>query len=1507
MKKTSIAILLALVIIFTMVPAIAFASLPPDSVPTVQYTFNLNYGAGTIWAQGTVPAGDNVPFPAAPTNARTGYSFTGWYTTPAGTGTAVSAPTPIAENTNFYAKWSANAATVNFDSQAGTYVPSFSGKYDGLVTQPAAPTRAGYTFGGWYKDGAGTTAWNFASDTIAANPTTIYAKWLGIGPGIQKVVDFQRNDGSADSYWQLAAPVGATIAAPPAPVRAGYSFAGWYTDAQGNTAWNFATSTVADNTILYAKWTLITLSITYVENGGTVTPDVSGITYTGDTAPTLTAPQVDAISKAGFDFGGWYYDAALTQPAAAGQSFTTNITLYAKWLNHYVVTFHKNDGSANDVLGYQLTAGLPYVVEGSKLATPTVAFPARAGYAAPTKWYSNAAGTQEFVFNSGITGTTVTSNVELYVKWVPLPNYVVTFESNGGTAVASQSISPLGSTLVTRPADPTRSGYTFAGWFSNVGLTLPWNFGADLVASNLTLYAKWAQVGAFRVAYTVDGGIYSAQDYAGGQTYSIPADPAKLGYTFVGWKFVSGMPVDVSAGDYLRYAGDHVTPATSTYTDRTVTSNVQLAAFFTQDSYTVTFFTSMGVSPSPTTGVHYNSTIEDPGIAVPIGYELQGWFTQPLGAGTQWVFDDFDARVPTATKVTGNITLYAYWKALYSVTLVAPAGNDLQNTEAIAGGRHWVPADNGVVVPAGSKLVSPDYGTADGIQNPTLANYTFVGWFRDAPNGPQWVFGAAGNAVDANLTLYAMFAKNSHTVTFVYKTGQPDLVRTLLFDVTTTDVVNPTLPGFTFVGWSRGDDGNFGIAPDVAAGVGTTTVNTIPTPGNATYYAVWTQDNSVLKTLTYRYGYGATPLNNILSKSAVPSGTIVTLLPSVSYAGHAFVAWVTDTNSNGLADVGEAAVTLPLTITNNTDLVAKWTTNTFTVTFDSQGGSAVASLTGVTFDTTIGAPGAPLKPGYTFGGWYKDGAGTTAWNFGTDKVVADTTLYAKWLNNYTVNFVTDAGLYKQAYPVADGTSVAKGAGTTQAPTDAEVAKAGYTFTGWWTAPAGGTLFLGTGAVTSAAVTGTQTVYAQYTVNPPAATYTVIFDSQGGSYVAPLTNVATGSKIAAPTPPLKSGSALVGWYKESAGTNVWNFSVDTVTADRTLYAKWATGAFNVQVFGLNDGAAVESYTANLNTTISAPAAPAASALYGWDGKWYTTAGRTIQYIFGTPVTAAVDLYPGWIAKTAVHFSSNFNGGPSVADQYVLPGGKVTEPTGVTRAGFALTGWYDITNGYVGSKWNFATDVVGTNSITLSAQWATAYTVTFDPNYAGSTTTAVQVAWNQLIAKPANPVRTGADFTGWNTKADGSGHAWDFTYDVVTGNTTLYAQWNVAAFTLYQQTNSKIVKTGTWSNFTKSLASGGSYARSKTSGASATIKFDGRRLDVIAMTGTTLGKIDVYLDGVKVQTALDLYASVASYQAVVYSTGDLGSAGPHTVKIVRSSASTTGKYIALDAVKIWGTIQ
>lgn len=118
--------------------------------------------------------------------------------------------------------------------------------------------------------------------------------------------------------------------------------------------------------------------------------------------------------------------------------------------------------------------------------------------------------------------------------------YTVTFLSDGERTAPSQI---RANTPADQPADPTKEGYTFIGWYNGEE---KWNF-ADAVATDLTLTAKW-QLNQYTITFDTAGGSEVApitQDY--GTTITAPANPAKTGYTFAGWD--KTIPTTMPAGD----------------------------------------------------------------------------------------------------------------------------------------------------------------------------------------------------------------------------------------------------------------------------------------------------------------------------------------------------------------------------------------------------------------------------------------------------------------------------------------------------------------------------------------------------------------------------------------------------------------------------------------------------------------------------------------------------------------------------------------------------------------------------------------------------------------------------------------------------------------------------------------------------------------------------------------------------------------------------------------------
>ena len=136
-------------------------------------TFNSQ--GGSVVATQAVNKGDHATEPTVPT--RRGYIFGGWYKEADCTNAWNFADETVAAAVTLYAKWTGPVSyTVTFDPQGGSAVATQKIDYGGLVSVPPDPTRTDYLFGGWYKEAACATAWNFATEIITS-PITLYAKW----------------------------------------------------------------------------------------------------------------------------------------------------------------------------------------------------------------------------------------------------------------------------------------------------------------------------------------------------------------------------------------------------------------------------------------------------------------------------------------------------------------------------------------------------------------------------------------------------------------------------------------------------------------------------------------------------------------------------------------------------------------------------------------------------------------------------------------------------------------------------------------------------------------------------------------------------------------------------------------------------------------------------------------------------------------------------------------------------------------------------------------------------------------------------------------------------------------------------------------------------------------------------------------------------------------------------------------------------------------------------------
>ena len=266
-------------------------------------TFNGNGSTSGSMSQQTI---ENSGKLTANAFSRTGYTFDGWATSSTGSKAYdnqgdISATTGSKGNVSLYARWTANKYTVSFNQQSGSGGSgNITATYDAAMPTVSVPTRAGYTFQGYFDAASGGTKYYNANGTSArtwnktAN-TTLYAQWT-----VNKyTVTFDKQNGTVGSN-NVSATYGSAMPSATMPTRAGYTFQGYY-DAQtgGNQYYKADGSSAknwdkAANTTLYARWNPVTYTITYDyakgegNNPATYNPDMATFDLVAPTRPGYT-------------------------------------------------------------------------------------------------------------------------------------------------------------------------------------------------------------------------------------------------------------------------------------------------------------------------------------------------------------------------------------------------------------------------------------------------------------------------------------------------------------------------------------------------------------------------------------------------------------------------------------------------------------------------------------------------------------------------------------------------------------------------------------------------------------------------------------------------------------------------------------------------------------------------------------------------------------------------------------------------------------------------------------------------------------------------------------------------------------------------------------------------------------------------------------------------------------------------------------------------------------------
>ncbi|MBE6839488.1 MAG: hypothetical protein E7507_08140 [Ruminococcus sp.] len=708
----------------------------------------------------------------------------------------------------------------------------------------------------------------------------------------------------------------------------------------------------------------------------------------------------------------------------------------------YKVVFKDNNGNS-DLTGIVYTSGTTtatedtyYIVDGQGLAElttkPTKPKSEFVGWSLTPNSSSKIA--DDWTFNSDTDQSK--GEVTLYAIWVTTNTYRLNYYKydavNGEYVLDSDS----GEINVTEfAADPSIEqadlmGYDKKGWYlgtenadSSITFGNAWNFatstvskqgffdefgGVDTVTLELNLYQRYDPK-TYTVTTKLNGGsvskniptTYTVKD----SVITLPTENeiTRKGYTFDGWTIESITAESPSAPAAL-------SPITEI--DPSWCATITIKANWTPITYKVAYDGNNATAGSMTETDHtydvaanlsanqYEKTY----------YDFKGWSYN----GNTYADN---ASVINLTDVAGDtVTLTAIWEAHnYNITYVDMAGvGSMTNTQN----------------PATFNVENDTITLAE----PTKAGYTFVGWYSEQEFTNKVETIDPAQKAGSDITLYAKWTLNTYSVTFdtnggAFTPDTPTIEYNIEEGVTQAIPTNVTKDYYTFSKWTvTSKDGNIPLGD----------ITEIPANsyGNITVQAQWT---AVEYTLTYDTNGGDLPAG---ARTTYTYDDVATL-PTPTKTGYSFTGWRITASDSDTSIIGNLITGLNNNHGNLT-LKAEWSVNTYTISFESNGGTTVSRIK-QDYQSNVYPPAAPTKTGYDFAGWYKNSdLSGDEYEF-TTMPAEDFTLYAKWeIQTFDVTFNDIDATPNSPQNVEYGSTP-----TYFVPTKAEQGDVKFRFLGWY--------------------------------------------------------------------------------------------------------------------------------------------------------------------------------------------------------------------------------------------------------------------------------------------------------------------------------------------------------------------------------------------------------------------------------------------------------------------------
>ena len=679
---------------------------------------------------------------------------------------------------------------------------------------------------------------------------------------------------------------------------------------------------------------------------------------------------------------------------------------------------------------------------------------------------------------------TVSANTVVTAVWENIPEYIVSYNANGGSGtMVGDMVTENGTFTLETCTYIAPEGYKFKAWAIGSVNGVQKQPGEQITITGETyIYAIWEELPTAMVSYNENGGsgtmVGDVVTIGGKFTLENCTYIAPEGYKFKAWAIGSVNGEQKQPGEQI-----------------TITAETYIYAIWEAVEYnvTVTGGTASVGAGTPITKATMGTTVTLIAGQAPAGQEFDKWVVNGV------VVADANSTTTTFVMPAGEVTATATYKDIpvvtYTVTFDANGGTGSMAAASGVSGDYVLPVC-GFTAPNGKQFKAWSVGGVEKAEGATIT-------------------------VNANTTVTAVWENipvTYYTVTFDSNGGSAVTAQTIEAGQKATKPADPTKAGYDFKGWTLN-----GSAYDFNS-----TVN-----GNITLVATWEQQQVVptMYTVTFDSAGGSA-----VTAQNIEAGQKATKPADPTKTGYDFKGWTL----NGSAYDFNSAVN------GNITLVATWEQQQvqptmYTVTFDSDGGSAVTAQT-IEEGQKATKPADPTRDGYDFKGWTLNGS---AYDFNS-AVNGNITLVATWEQQqvvpttYTVTFDSNGGSAVTAQTIEAGQKATKPADPT---------KDGYDFKGW--------TLNGSAYDFNSAVNGNITLVATWEQQQVApTTYTVTFDSNGGS-VTPASAVtdADGKLDSLPTPTRSGSYSFNGWYTAaSGGTKV---TTSTVFAENTtIYAQWS---------------------------------------------------------------------------------------------------------------------------------------------------------------------------------------------------------------------------------------------------------------------------------------------------------------------------------------------------------------